>query len=282
MKRLFPVICLLSFSIASPTFAGSATWNLNPTSGDWNTADNWTPATVPNGPSDVATFVTSSVNQVSFSASSTEAAEVVFDSTGTSSFNLTIGAGNTLTISGTGVVNNSGVTQNFSIGLNGSSSLLKFQNTATAGTSDVTYTASSADTFVYNEVFFYGNSTAGSANFVAFGANHGVDAGGGLFNFYENSTAANANFTINGAQTKNSYGAGAGFADFATAGNATFVLNPGTKDDFDAGHMGFRGNATAGDAVFTLNGAAPLAARLPSPLRMPPPQATAFHRDGRS
>jgi hypothetical protein len=34
---------------------GSATWKLNPGSGDWNTASNWMPATVPNGPSDVAT-----------------------------------------------------------------------------------------------------------------------------------------------------------------------------------------------------------------------------------
>ncbi len=43
-------------SAASTAFAGSATWNLNPTSGDWNTAANWTPATVPNGPADTATF----------------------------------------------------------------------------------------------------------------------------------------------------------------------------------------------------------------------------------
>ena len=28
----------------------------NPSSGDWNTAANWTPTTVPNGPSDIAMF----------------------------------------------------------------------------------------------------------------------------------------------------------------------------------------------------------------------------------
>src|SRR5947199_10773254 len=38
------------------TQAGSATWNLNPASGDWNTAANWTPATVPNGPTATAEF----------------------------------------------------------------------------------------------------------------------------------------------------------------------------------------------------------------------------------
>ena len=36
--------------------AGSATWNLNPASDLWSTASNWTPATVPNGPADTATF----------------------------------------------------------------------------------------------------------------------------------------------------------------------------------------------------------------------------------
>src|SRR6266852_5747202 len=109
--------------------ADSATWNLNPTSGDWNTAANWTPATVPNGPTDVATFATSSVNQVTFSGTPTEVAEVIFNSAATSSFNITVGTGKTFTVSGVGVVNDSGITQNFSIGLNGYSALLNFQNT---------------------------------------------------------------------------------------------------------------------------------------------------------
>ena len=39
--------------------AGSATWNLNPTTSDRNTAANWTPTTVPNGPGDTATFAVS-------------------------------------------------------------------------------------------------------------------------------------------------------------------------------------------------------------------------------
>ena len=39
---------------AATTFGGSATWNLNPTTGDWNTATNWTPETVPNGPAETA------------------------------------------------------------------------------------------------------------------------------------------------------------------------------------------------------------------------------------
>ena len=50
---LLPLICLALRSVD----AGSATWNLNPTSSDWNAALNWTPNTVPNGPADVASSV---------------------------------------------------------------------------------------------------------------------------------------------------------------------------------------------------------------------------------
>src|SRR5439155_17434789 len=46
----------LSFLIPTSGRAGSATWNLNPMSGDWNTAANWTPATVPNSPADTASY----------------------------------------------------------------------------------------------------------------------------------------------------------------------------------------------------------------------------------
>src|SRR5262245_56547234 len=137
------IVLALSVGALSAVYAGSATWSLNPTSGDWNTAANWTPPTVPNGPADVATFGLSNTTEVTLSANSTEVAEIVFNSAATSSFNITAGAGKTFTISGTGVVNNSGATQNFSIGpsLDGQSGLLNFQNAATAGTTNVTYTA---------------------------------------------------------------------------------------------------------------------------------------------
>jgi len=44
--------------------ASSATWNLNPSSDSWNTAGNWTPATVPNAFSDIATFDVSNQTSV--------------------------------------------------------------------------------------------------------------------------------------------------------------------------------------------------------------------------
>ena len=105
---LAPALVLL-FGIRASQ-ADSATWNLNPTNGDWNTAANWTPMTVPNGPSDVATFATSSVTGISLEADD-EVSSIVFPA-GASSYTIT-DMKRTLTISGAGVINNSGATQNF-------------------------------------------------------------------------------------------------------------------------------------------------------------------------
>src|SRR5437868_3490164 len=110
------IILTLSLGMRNAASADSATWKLNPTNGDWNTAANWTPHTIPNGPADVATFGLSNRTEVALSTNLTEVAEIVFNSAATSSFNITTGAGKTFTISGAGVANNSGTTQNFSIG----------------------------------------------------------------------------------------------------------------------------------------------------------------------
>src|SRR5690349_13760029 len=71
--------------------AGSATWNLNPSSGNWNTAANWTPATVPNSPSDVATFGVSNTTNITLSQFNSINANVVFNP-GASAFTITAGA----------------------------------------------------------------------------------------------------------------------------------------------------------------------------------------------
>src|SRR5215470_12731919 len=96
---------------AANSFAGSATWNLNPTSSDWNTAANWTPASVPNGPDDIATFASSTTTTLSISAG-IELDSIVFDP-GASAFAINDSPGVILTLSGAGVINNSGVIQTF-------------------------------------------------------------------------------------------------------------------------------------------------------------------------
>src|SRR2546421_2929926 len=105
------LLLLLNLTIAMNVRAGSATWSLNPTSDDWNTASNWMPNTVPNGPADVATFENSNEPNLFLSAV-TEVSEVVFNP-GASAFTITTTDVNIpLIISGPGVTNNSGITQN--------------------------------------------------------------------------------------------------------------------------------------------------------------------------
>src|SRR5262245_26934535 len=101
--RSLPSILLIKLFymlVAQFVSAGSATWNLDPVSSDWNTAVNWMPPTVPNGPADVATFSLS--NQTSLSTSvDTEVDSIVFDP-GVSAFAVTIHLGE-LTASGLGI-----------------------------------------------------------------------------------------------------------------------------------------------------------------------------------
>ena len=69
-KTFLQTILAVALSVLVPivAHASSATWDLNPGSGDWNTAANWTPMTVPNGPADIATFALSNTTNVSISA----------------------------------------------------------------------------------------------------------------------------------------------------------------------------------------------------------------------
>src|SRR5919198_986954 len=99
---------------AQISLAGSATWLSSPQDSAWENPNNWTAGGPPNGPSDVATFAQSSQRQVNIS-SSVEVHSIVFTS-GAASFALGVapnvpGAGGELIISGTGIIDNSGVLQ---------------------------------------------------------------------------------------------------------------------------------------------------------------------------
>ena len=108
---LLPAILLL-LTIHSGQ-AGSATWNISPTSSDWNTAANWTPGTIPNGPNDTATFAVSNTTGVIFSAT-TKLNGIVFNASASAyTIDANSGALSPLTIGGIGVENDSAMTQNF-------------------------------------------------------------------------------------------------------------------------------------------------------------------------
>src|SRR5260221_580356 len=91
--------------------AGSATWSSNPSSGDWNTAANWMPNTVPNSPSDIATFGASNVTALSITNTDIDLDSAVFNS-GAPPYTIAV-QNYSLTLSGVGIINNSGVMQSF-------------------------------------------------------------------------------------------------------------------------------------------------------------------------
>ena len=226
---------------ASSSFGGSATWKATPANTDWNSAVNWIANGPPNGPVDTATFATSNIRRPVISQT-TEVNGIVFNS-GASAFTITSPFFD-FTISGVGITNNSGITQNFVSG----PTVINFLGSATAGsltqftnTGDITFgdsaTAGTA-TFTNNAGLKFGaTSTAGNAT-----VTNNVET-----LFFGNSTAGNATFT-------NAFGIVI-FSDEATAGNATFVNAGGTVSGTGGGFTVFQAGSTAGNATVTSNGA---------------------------
>jgi autotransporter-associated beta strand protein len=245
--------CLLMFLVPALAYAGSAEWNLNPTSDDWNTAANWTPMTVPNGPADTATFALSNTTDVSFSANTT--LDGITFSPGASSFTFTATTSVSLTLSGAGITNNSGTTQNFVTANPNGLFLIEFSNSATAGSQTVFTNEGSGLPGSPGLVFFRNSSTADNATFINNGGTFdGADGGDTVF--LETSTAANGTFINNGGAASGLFGGGSTtFTASSTADNATFINNGGTVDGADGGVTYFFGTSTAGSATIINNGA---------------------------
>jgi hypothetical protein len=109
MKTLIlaAIRCSLILLVPIDTYAISAQWDLDPISADWNTAANWTPDGIPNGPVDIATFGLSHTTGVQ--SRLIEVNSIVFTSSATNPYTITASLGLTLTISGVGITNNSGL-----------------------------------------------------------------------------------------------------------------------------------------------------------------------------
>ena len=253
MRSLSLFCSLYLFAATEALYAGSATWELNPTSGDWNTAVNWTPETVPNQ-ADVATFGNSNATAISLSAQ-TDVDSVLFDPNA-SAFTVSTAA-HDLTFFGTGIVNNSANEQNFVTGLQ-DGGIIHFRNNATAGNAYITVYGDALQSYV----FFRDNATAGDATFINNGG-----FGGGVTWFFDFSTAGNGTFY--------NFSLGDGFNDgvtvfegHSTAGTATIFCEGGgtvfhkhssaansTLTVSDLGNITFLEDAGAADATVIANGA---------------------------
>jgi autotransporter-associated beta strand protein len=277
--------CSLMFVVPTLTYAISAQWDLDPISGDWNTAANWTADEVPNGPADTAMFGLSKTTNVSISAN-TEVNGIIFTPDATNPYTITASPGLTLTISGAGITNNSGIAQNFvtAVDSSGNFGQIVFTNSATAGTAIFINHGSAANFVLGGETAFFDTSTAGSGTFINKGGT-GFSTGGGITVFHDSSTAGNANFinragigvdtsatifhdtssAANGTFTNEGGGSGGQpfaeggqtlFFDTSTAANGTFVNNGATANGGFGGATVFDGSSTAGNGIFINNGGA--------------------------
>jgi autotransporter-associated beta strand protein len=224
-------VALALLTTTSPSLAGSATWNLNPLTNDWNTAANWTPETVPDGETDVATFDVSNVTDLSVS-DYVFLDSIVFNP-GASAYSIVFHGA----IDGAGIVNNSGIAQNID-----SSANLAFSGNATAG-EDVVYTNNGEAPPVAFATVFNNQANAGSATFINKG--HSPSADSAYMVFRDDTSAANSTIINESGDT---YGARLDFQDNATAGSSSITLQPGAILNFD-------NQATAENAIVIADGA---------------------------
>ena len=244
---------LLLLVAQRPSFAGSATWSSNPTSGDWNTAANWVPQTLPNSETDVATFGTSNVTDLSITNASVSLDSAVFNS-GAPPYTLTVQIYNLL-FYGAGIVNNSGSVQSI-VGptVDNNNAAFFFFNSASAG--NMTNYSSVGGFFDFEDfssagfaifdvssgslqanMFFQNSSTAGDATI---NASTSTD-----IEFFDSSTGGNAILNLSSA-------AFAGFPGNADAEHMTVTCIGGNQSLGSAVYL--EGHSTAGEGSFTAVG----------------------------
>ena len=248
--RSFVAISLVSLLACQVARAGSATWNLNPTNGDWNTATNWNPATVPNGPDDTATFAMTRQDLITTTVP-TEVNSIVF-SADAIGFLIQSGTDAPLTITGIGVVNNSGLNQVFSSPAGPLP--IFFTNSASAGEqTSFNNTGAEGSGGLGGLTQFSATASAGSGTFSNFGTSQTGGATGGTTEFLDNSTAARGTLINNGGLATIAEGGSTIFRGNSTAGTGSFINNQGVLISFP-GEIDFFDNASADHGTFVNHG----------------------------
>src|SRR5262245_14578378 len=136
---------------AMPAHAQDATWSTAPANSDFNTAANWTPATVPTG---TAFFGASTITGLTFNPGAANSLGGFTFNPGAPAYSFTLTSASRLTFTGAGIVNNSSNAPSFFVA---TSSLLAFTNSSTASNAIITNSGTAAVTQFFN------SSTAGNA-----------------------------------------------------------------------------------------------------------------------
>jgi fibronectin-binding autotransporter adhesin len=245
--------CLILFVAFEAADAGSATWSSNPLTNIWNNAANWMPMTVPNGPTDTASFATSNIIGLSLSAN-VELDRITFEP-GASTYTIATGQSSELTLSGAGIINDSDQVQNFVVetGPN-SGGVIVFSKSATAANN--TSFTNHGGPFTAGVIIFVDSATAGSGTFTNLGSTV-VFQIGGFLQFGDNTTAENAVLVNKGGTIDDATGGQIGFAGHATAANSTITNEAGlgnSTGNTSGGTTAFSENSTAANATITNKG----------------------------
>jgi autotransporter-associated beta strand protein len=280
--RFLIAATLLLLAAQRPSLAGSATWDQNPSSGDWNTAANWTPPTVPNSTTDIATFDASNVTDVLVDFGSNINVDSVVFNNGAPAYTITLDVSN-LKPNGAGFVNNSGLMQSVVIPEEGDlAGAMFFYNSASAGNMTaystvggliVFYNSSSAGAATFSltsgslqgDIDFNDDSTAGNATINA--------SSSSVIEFFDSSSGGNSTLNLSTAAFVTFAGSnnaeqmtctcigGAGefssqmdFEGFSSAGEGTFTTVGGSTSGEHGSFILFDNTATADNATFVING----------------------------
>jgi len=215
-----------------PTWTGSS-------SGNWNASGNWTGG-VPNSASATAQFGASTHTSGTINTNITVGQLIFTETAGAYTLTIPNSANRSLTLSGSGIINNSGAAQTIA-----NKREMTFDNSAGAGNATITNSGANAT------LNFLDNSSAENATI--------TNSTGGNLLFSDSSSAGNANITLASGAAIVQATASLGNAtiaignstvylwDQASAGHAAITVNSGGVLDFSAG-------ASGGTAAVTLSG----------------------------
>jgi hypothetical protein len=219
VAKLLPALSLL-LTVRSG-HAGSATWNLNPISGVWENTSNWTPATIPNGPADVATFGSSTITFIDiydFNILPIELKGIVFTPGGAASYSSPTRA---QSCSSTAKALEMSPVQHkvFTPHSNRPFNFLTAQVPAAARSSQTK--ARGAPEVEGGITRFFDTSSAGHATINNQPGFSGIEAG--ITVFFGSATADHGTFNnLGGSDAYSLIGGGTGFGQTASASHATF------------------------------------------------------------
>jgi autotransporter-associated beta strand protein len=153
--HLLTTTAAVALLAALPARAQDATWSTAPGSSNFNTAANWTPATVPTG---TAFFGASNITSITFQPFTTTSIGTLQFNPGAPaySFITSPGLSTSISITGTGIVNNSSNAPTFIIG---NQANIFFRNGSTAGDAIIITNAGGLTAFV-------DSATGGNARFI--------------------------------------------------------------------------------------------------------------------